>query len=678
MPSMAYPSLPSYLESRDLRSKDLRNVEAALMTCYRWMFLARSADNRILELFRQGLIRGTVAGGQGNEGLVASIGLLADKSIDVISFSHRGLAGKLIWSMPLGEHLSHYFANAGSPTRGREGNVHYGDPKNRSYPMISHLGAMPSNVLGGADSQRRKGHPAIGVTFFGDGASSTGDIHECMNIATLYRLPILFVLENNEYAYSTPTSEQFATPDLVKRAEGYGMQGEVLDTSDTEATLTTLCAAMDRVRDGCFPYFVEARCLRLRGHAAYDTCDYVPREKTEEWARRDALPLLRSRLVKSGDETEIETVETELKDFIEESVKAAMAHPPAAPEGMKDDVFSPRRARIAWSAEQEPESLTLAQALQRAHRKILRESPESIVLGQDIATYGGPFKVTEDLFKEFGHERVVNTPVAESATVGHATGLALNGHRPIVEFQFADFATDATTQIILNTATYHFRCGAETPLVLRFPCGGGLTFGSFHSQDLEALYLHMPGLKLLYPSTPQDAFNALLAAYEDNNPVLLFEHKKLYRRSKQEVVFDPDFREVWHPRKVRAGEQATFVTYGEMVYEAEGALDYLEPEYGISADLFDLRCLSPLDLTLVRESLAKTHRLIVLHEGRRNAGFGAELVSRLTEELFFELEAPPLRLASADTPVPFAPELEAAYRPSRDSIIESIADWLEP
>ncbi len=677
MPFMAYPSLPSLLKSRDLRAKDLRHIEVALMTCYRWMFLARTADNRILELFRQGLIRGTVAGGQGNEGLAAPIGLLADKDIDVVSFSHRGLAGKLIWSLPLGDHLSHYFANAGSPTRGREGNVHYGDPKNRSYPMISHLGAMPSNVLGGADSQRRKGHPAIGITFFGDGASSTGDIHECMNLATLYRLPILFILENNEYAYSTPTSEQFATADLVKRAEGYGMEGELLDISDTETSLTTLSKAVDRVREQCYPYFIEAKCLRLRGHAAYDTCDYVPAEQAEAWARKDGLPLLRDHLVQSGYEKEIEAVESELVEFTEESVKAAMAHPPADPEGMQADVFSKGRAKISWSAAEHPETLTSAQALQRAHRRILRDSPEAVLLGQDIAGYGGPFKVTEDLFEEFGRKRVINTPVAESATVGHATGLALNGHRPILEFQFADFATDATTQIILNAATYHFRSGAEVPLVLRFPCGGGLTFGSFHSQDLEALYLHMPGLKLLYPSTPQDAYNALLAAYEDNNPVLLFEHKKLYRRGKEEVAFDVDYRDVWHPRKVREGTGATFVTYGEMVYEADEALDYLETEYELSADLFDLRALSPVDLDPVRESLARTRRLIVLHEGRRNAGFGAELVSRLTEELFFELEAPPLRLASADLPVPFAPELEAVYRPSRDSIVDAVAAWLE-
>lgn len=674
---MAYPSPPSFLAEKDLTGADLSDPRRMLLRCYTWMHLARITDNRILELFRQGRIRGTVAGGQGNEGLVVPIALLAEKDIDVVSFSHRGLGGKLIWSMELGEHISHYLANSGSPTKAREGNVHYGDPHKRSYPMISHLGVMPSNVLGGADSQRRLDRKAVGFTFYGDGASSTGDIHECMNIATLFRIPVVFIIENNEYAYSTPTSEQYSTPDLIKRALGYGMEGISLDISDTENTIRVLAEVTEKVRITSFPMVVEAHCLRLRGHAAYDTGDYIPEGLPASWEKRDALPKLRQRLIDEGLEDEIVKRENELQDFLKASVDAAFSHPPAEPNGMFDAAFSPTRLQVSWTTDGPREKLTMAQALQRAHRKILRESPESILLGQDIATYGGPFKVTEDLFDEFGRTRVVNTPVAESATTGYCIGLALNGHRPILEFQFADFATDATTQIILNAATYYFRSGIKAPLVLRLPCGGGLTFGSFHSQELETLFLHMPGLKALYPSTPQDAYNALLAAYEDDNPVLLFEHKGLYRRVKQEVAFDPDYQSVWKPRQVLSGANATIVSYGEMLIEATDAAEYLAAEYDYTFDLFDLRALSPLDLTGIRQSLRKTHRLVVVHEGRRTAGFGAEIVARLTEELFFEMEAPPLRIASADIPVPFAPELEALYRPSRDKIVELIVDWME-
>ncbi|MCH8475686.1 MAG: transketolase [Opitutales bacterium] len=652
-------------------------LSKTLRVCYEWMHFSRIMDQRLMQLFRQGLVQGTMVGGDGNEGLIVPLTLLLDRERDVISFTHRDLAGKLIWSRTVREHICHYLANAGSPTQAREGNVHYGDPANRSYPMISHLGSMVSLVVGGTDSQRRKGENAIGVALFGDGGSSTGDIHETMNLAAVYQLPILFIVENNEYAYSTPTGEQFAVKNLADRARGYGFAGETLDIQDTAHSLTQLHKAVEFVRRENKPYFIEAKVLRLSGHAAYDTADYIPSATKEGWAQRDALPRLRKKVVELFGEEEIVRREKELADYLEEAIASALQEPEAEPGNMLEDVFSPTRSRISWQKEEPAKKLTLAQGLNKGLHKIMRESPEALVIGQDIADYGGPFKVTENLFQKFGRERVINCPLAESATVGHATGLALNGHRPIIEFQFADFATDATTQIVLNAATFHFRAGAKVPLVLRYPCGGGLTFGSFHSQELEALYLQFPGLKVLYPSTPQDAYNALLAAYEDDNPVLLFEHKKLYRQAHGDVQHDPNYQKVWKPRLVREGSEATWVTYGDMVRESAQALDTLTDEFDFTADLFDLRALNPLDLTEIKESLALTRRLIVVHEARRTCGFGAELVSRLTEELFFDLEAPPLRLTPPDMPVPFAPALEKVYRPDAASITGKVVAWWE-
>ena len=298
------------------------------------------------------------------------------------------------------------------------------------------------------------------------------------------------------------------------------------------------------------------------------------------------------------------------------------------------------------------------------------------MLGQDIATYGGAFKVTEGLLKDFGRPRVMNVPLAESGCTGYAIGLALNGHRPIEEFQFADFATEATTQIVLNAATMRFRSGAACPLVLRLPAGGGLTFGSFHSQELESFFLSMPGLKGLYPSTPQDAFNALLAAYEDNNPVLLFEHKGLYRRGKHPVAWDPNYRNIWQPRHVRRGDFATLVSYGEMTLVAADAAAYFAEEYEKDFDVFDLRALAPLRLDAIESSLARTGRLVVLHEGRRTHGFGAELIARLTEKHFAALKARPLRIGALDLPVPFAPELEQAFRPTLEKVIDAVSTWI--
>ncbi len=675
---MAYPTPPACL-IRDLSAAELAaDRPAALLRIYAWMQLARTADNRILDLFRQGLIKGTVAGGQGNEGLSVPLALLADKALDVVCFTQRGLGSHLIWSGHLVDHLNQYFANANSYTKAREGNIHHGDPKNRSLPMISHLGAMLGPVLGTTDSQRRFGRPAVGFAFFGDGGSSTGDVHEALNLASLLSLPVIFVIENNRYAYSTPVSEQFAAgTELWRRAAGYGMEGFALDCSEPEKVAKTLAAAIDKVRSTSRPLLIEAHTLRLRGHAAYDTGDYLKPGESDEFFAADPLPRLRAQLAKLQGATRLDALDAELSVFVEDCVKISLAVPRPDPAGMEADLFAPPAPPMLWKPEPiAPEMLNVAQALNHGLRKILYERPESLVLGQDIATYGGAFRVTEGLLKDFGRPRVLNTPLAESACTGYALGLALNGHRPVEEFQFADFSTEAATQITLNIATMHFRSGAKAPLVLRLPCGGGLTFGSFHSQELESFFLSMPGLKALYPSTPQDAFNALLAAYEDDNPVLLFEHKGLYRRGRSPVAWDANYRDVWRPRRVRAGDFATFVTYGEMVHLAEDTADYFAGEYERTFDLFDLRCLAPLQLDAIEESLARTHRLIVLHEGRRTHGFGAELVARLTEKLFFSLDAPPLRLASLDLPVPFAPELEHAFRPTKEKIIEQIVAWM--
>jgi 2-oxoisovalerate dehydrogenase E1 component len=697
---MTFPATPTLFQRRDLRLADLeRDRSASLLQLYAWLQLARTGDNRILDLFRQGLIRGTVTGGQGNEALICPLALLADKSIDVVSFSHRGFGGHLIWSGHLCDHLAQYFANSGSPTKAREGNIHHGDPAARSLPMISHLGIMLSNVVGAVDSQRRAGKPAVGFAFFGDGSSSTGDIHESLNLAAVLCVPVIFVIENNKYAYSTPCCEQFVSTNLFERARGYGMEGFAMDCSDPEHVMRTLGAAIDRARATTRPILIEAHTFRLRGHAAYDTCDYMKPGEAEAILAEDPLPRWRAQLAAAGLGAKLDAIDAEVRDFVETAIKSAMALPPITPEGMLEDLFAPDAPALPWipsldseqpsavsgqptgsnqieNRKSKIENLTMAQAINRALRKILAERPESLVLGQDIGTYGGAFKVTEGLLKDFGRPRVLSTPLCESASTGYAIGLASIGHRPIEEFQFADFATDATTQLVLNAATYHFRAGQKVPLVFRFPCGGGLTFGSFHSQELESALLSFPGLKALYPSTPQDAFNALLAAYEDDNPVIVFEHKGLYRRGKHPVQFDPNYRAVWLPRQVRTGDFATIVTYGEMVLHCTDACHYFEEEYETTFDLFDLRALSPLKLDAIKASVARTGRLVIVHEGRKTHGFGAELVARLTEEHWGQLKAAPLRIAAMDIPVPFAPELEAAYRPSKDKIIEAIAAWM--
>jgi 2-oxoisovalerate dehydrogenase E1 component len=446
----------------------------------------------------------------------------------------------------------------------------------------------------------------------------------------------------------------------------------------------TLAAAICRARCEKRPILIEAITARLRGHAAYDTCDYLSTAENAAIQTSDPLPILRAQILAAypTHSTALEQIEAEIADWIEACIQVCLQISRPSPASLPSDAYAPDAAPVPWlptvnaAGADRMENITFAQALNHAHGKILRERPESVVLGQDIGTYGGAFKITEGLLVTHGRARVFNTPLAESACTGWAIGMALGGLRPIEEFQFADFVTEAFTQITLNAATYHFRSGARVPVVFRLPSGGGLTFGSFHSQELESVLLAMPGLKALYQSTAQDAFDCLLAAYEDDNPVLLFEHKALYRRGKHVLAWNPSYRDVWQPRHVRAGTHATLVTYGEMVHLANEAAEYLETEYEKTLDVFDLRALAPLRLDAIRASVARTHRLVVLHEGRLTHGFGAELVARITESCFFDLEAPPLRLASLDIPVPFAPELESAYRPTRDSIIAKLCAWL--
>ncbi len=347
---MAFPTFPAVLASRDLRPTELeKNPTEALVRIYAWMQLARIADNRILDLFRQGLIRGTVTGGQGNEGLIVPLALLADKAIDVVSFSHRGLGGHLIWSGHLCEHLNQYFANADSPTKAREGNIHHGDPANRSLPMISHLGAMLSNVAGATDSQRRFGRPAVGFTFFGDGASSTGDVHETLNLASLLSLPVIFVIENNSYAYSTPTREQFgAGAELWQRAAGYGIEGLRVDCTDPELSVRTFATLIEKVRRTSRPILVEAQVLRLRGHAAYDTGDYLQPGESEGFFARDPVPRFRAKLESKVGAARLDAIDAELGVFLEACVKIAIATARPTADGMEAGLFAPASAPMAW------------------------------------------------------------------------------------------------------------------------------------------------------------------------------------------------------------------------------------------------------------------------------------------------------------------------------------------
>ena len=502
---MVYPEPPAILSGRDLRPADLdADLPGALLRTYAWMSSARTADNRILELFRQGLIRGTVTGGQGNEGLIVPLALLADKAVDVISFTHRGLGGHLIWSGHLVDHLNQYFANAASPTKAREGNVHHGDPRNRSLPMISHLGIMVSNVVGATDSQRRLGRPAMGFAFIGDGSSSTGDMHESLNLASLLSLPVLFVIENNRYAYSTPVSEQYAAghrtlaprrrlrhrgprprlhrgrrrhaPD-VRRRHRPGPPDRPADADRGEH------AAPARPR--------RLRHLRLPEAAARPTPCLRP-IRCRNCAPGSPPTASGAKLDASTRRSPHSSRNASRSRWPSRAPTRRAWRPTCSRRSRRRCRGCPRSTPNPESANPKPktEILTMAQALNRALRKILAERPESLVLGQDIATYGGAFKVTEDLFKDFGRPRVMNLPARRERLHGLR-------HRPRPQRPPADRGVPVRRLLHRGHDADHAQrrdaCisarAPGVPLVLRLPCGGGLTFGSFHSEELESFFL---------------------------------------------------------------------------------------------------------------------------------------------------------------------------------------------
>ncbi len=557
-----------------------------------------------------------------------------------------------------------------SPTRAREGNIHHGDPANRSLPMISHLGAMMGPVLGATDSQRRFGRKAVGFAFFGDGASSTGDVHEALNLASLLSLPIVFVIENNGYAYSTPTSEQFPQGiELWRRAAGYGIEGLVIDCADPGQTAKTLDAVIGRVRSTSRPALVEARTLRLRGHAAYDTGDYLLPGEADGFAARDPLPKFRASLCTRAGAKKLDALDSEIGAFIEECVKVSIAVP--RPEAGRDGgrTSSPPSPALSL-APAEP-----ARARNVDHGPGPQPGPSQGARRATGVDRPGPGH--RDLRRRVQGDRGPLQGIRPAAGLQHAArrervhGLRdrAGAQRPpadrgIPVRRLRDGGDDpdhpqrGDHAFPLGRAPARLSCGC--------PAAAASTFGSFHSQELESFFLSMPGLKALYPSTPQDAFNALLAAYEDNNPVLLFEHKGLYRRGKHPVAWDPDYRDVWQPEARAAGDYATLRDLRrDGAPRRRGRAITSPPNTRRTFELFDLRVPGA---ALPRRRSRRRSRGPAGSSSFTRAGAptaSAPNWSPGSPRHFHSLKAPPLRIASLDLPVPFAPELEAAFRPDQ-------------
>lgn len=636
---------------------------------YRFCYLGRKLEISIGELFRKGYTKGTVAQGTGNEATGLVLGMLFRPGQDVLSILHRDILVHLLHGVSIKSLLCQYMANAESISHGREGNVHYGDAAHRRFPMISHLGNMLAPAVGGTWAARRAGENVFGLGVIGDGGTSTGDFHESLNIASVKKVPVLFVIENNEYAFSTPVVNQYRCENLSDRAPGYGIRGATVDGTDSWGMYTAVADALDQMNRDSLPYLLESRTLRLDGHAVYDQAQYVTDDEHRRWSEHDPVARCRNEYMKfcAVQETTVQAMEREIDEEIETAVTEALAVKRPSVLDKPLPVFA--QSTTATVEPYRAENLRCFSAVNHALRYVLTREPDSYLLGQDIGPYGSAFKTCKGLFEEFGADRVMDMPIAESGTVGFALGSSQVGARPIMEFQFADFATESTTQLGLNSATWFFRSDSPAPLVFRLPCGGGITLGAFHSGEFEGLWSRFPGLKVLYPATPQEIFEALVAALYDPNPCLVLENKSLYTRTKGDVDFDGNLAALWRSRQWAQGTDVTVVAFGAMLEFAVSAAQ----QGKISADIWNPFVVSPFDMSPIIESVRRTGRLLVVQESTATAGLGDRIVSLVTRAAFDSLVCAPRIVSAPDMPVPFAPELETYYRPDTARVLEALS-----
>ncbi|MEZ4473961.1 MAG: dehydrogenase E1 component subunit alpha/beta [bacterium] len=637
-----------------------------LRALYRDLLLPRVIEERMLVLLRQGRLSKWFSG-MGQEAIaVGATGAL--RADDWILPLHRNLGVFTTRGVPLEALFRQLFGRVGGFTAGRDRSFHFGTLAHHIVGMISHLGAMLPVGCGLGLAGRLRGEERVALAFVGDGGTSEGDVHEAMNLAAVWALPVIFLIENNQYGLSTPVREQFACARLADRAVGYGMPGVQIDGNDVLAVRATVAEAARRARAGEGPTLIECMTFRMRGHEEASGVAYVPPALFEEWAARDPIARFEAVLAERGilDAAGCAGLRATLADEVHAIAEVAQAAPlpDSTAEAELADVFaaSPAAVTVGIAPTGADRDLRYVDAIAEALEVAMETDPGVVLLGQDIAEYGGVFKATQGLLERFGRARVRNTPIIESGALGAALGLALDGLHPMVELQFADFITCGFNQVVNNLAKTHYRWGAPVPVVVRAPHGGGVGAGPFHSQSVEGWFTQVAGLKVVAPATPRDAKGLLLAAFADPNPVVFLEHKKLYRSIRGDVPAGYYTEPLGVARVARAGRDATVVTFGVGVHQALAAADVLAAE-GVAIEVVDLRTLTPWDVATVVASVKKTGRALVLHEAPLTGGFGGEIAATLGQAAFEWLDAPVARLGALDTPVPFSPALEKLHSP---------------
>ena len=637
--------------------KDLDDT--LLIELYKRMLKPRLIEEKMLVLLRQGKISKWFSG-IGQEAISVGVASVL-KPEEYILPMHRNLGVFTTRGIPLHRLFAQWQGKASGFTKGRDRSFHFGTQDYKIVGMISHLGPQFGVADGIALGNLLKDNQQVCAVFTGDGGTSEGDIHESMNVAAVWNLPVLFCIENNGYGLSTPVSEQYACEHLADRGVGYGMEAHIIDGNNVLEVYSKLRELVDSMRDNPRPILLEFKTFRMRGHEEASGTKYVPKELMEHWAAKDPLENYTAYLREQGILTEEQEVDfkKEIVHEINENLNIAFAEP-AIESNISKELSDVYKEFIYQEVKPSvvDEELRMVDAISQGLGQAMEKHDNLVIMGQDIAEYGGVFKITEGFVERFGRERVRNTPICESAIVSAAMGLSINGYKAVMEMQFADFVTSGFNPIVNYLAKAHYRWNQEADVVIRMPCGAGVGAGPFHSQTNEAWFTHTPGLKVLYPAFPYDAKGLLATAIEDPNPVLFFEHKALYRSIRQEVPTDYFTLPLGKASLLREGEQLTIITYGAGVHWALATLD-AKPD--IQADLLDLRSLAPLDMDAVYKSVRKTGKVIILQEDSLFGGIASDLSASIMEDCFEHLDAPVKRVASLETPIPFAAALEEQY-----------------
>lgn len=642
---------------------DRKNLDnQTLVQLYKSIVKPRMIEEKMLILIRQGKVSKWFSG-IGQEAIAVGV-TSALQQDEYILPMHRNLGVFTTRQIPLNRLFAQWQGKASGFTNGRDRSFHFGTQEYKIVGMISHLGPQMGIADGIALADTLKKNKKITAVFTGEGATSEGDFHEALNVASVWELPVLFIIENNGYGLSTPTNEQYRCENLADRGKGYGIESHIIDGNNILEVYTRVSALAESMRENPRPILIEFKTFRMRGHEEASGTKYIPQELFEQWERKDPVENFKTYLLKEKILTESteKEIREEIKKEINKNWDLAVKEENIQADLNKElnDVYKPYQPEIIQPATAESENIRFIDALSQGLKQSMEKHDNLVIMGQDIAEYGGAFKVTDGFYKDFGKERVRNTPICESIIVSAGMGLSINNYKSVVEMQFADFVSSGFNPIVNLLAKSHYRWNQHADVVVRMPCGGGTQAGPFHSQTNEAWFTKTPGLKVVYPAFPYDAKGLLNTAINDPNPVMFFEHKLLYRSIYQDVPKDYYTLPFGQASLITEGNDITIISFGAGVH---WALETLKNHSEISADLIDLRTLQPLDYATIFQSVKKTSRAIILQEDTLFGGIAGDISSSIMENCFEYLDAPVKRVGSIETPIPFMKNLEEQYLP---------------